>query len=110
MVGLPAYGSSKGGVLMFTKNFALEVACHGILVNMIAPGGIDTPGASKSLQGSGMTDEQMQAIKEQFAAQIPLHRYGVPRGIGNVAVFLASSAADYVTGSAVVVDGGMLLT
>lgn len=110
MVGLAAYDSSKGGVLMFTKNFALEVAGHGILVNMIAPGGIDTPGASKPLQGSGMTDEQMQAMKEQFAQQIPLHRYGVPQEIGTVTVFLASSAADYMTGSAVVVDGGMLLT
>jgi 2-deoxy-D-gluconate 3-dehydrogenase len=111
MVGLAAYDSSKGGVLMFTKNLALELAPHRILVNMIAPGGIDTPGASKPLEGSGMSEEQMQALKEQFLQhKIPLHRYGVPEDIGKVAVFLASSAADYMTGSAVIIDGGMLLT
>lgn len=110
MVGLAAYDSSKGGVWMFTRNFALEMAPHGVLVNMIAPGGIETPGASKPLEASGMTQEQMDAMKQQFVAMIPLHRYGTPRDIGNVAAFLASSAADYMTGTALVVDGGKLLT
>lgn len=110
MVGLAAYDSSKGGVWMFTRNLALELAPHGILVNMIAPGGIDTPGASRPLEDSGMSEEQMAQLKGQFAQRIPLHRYGNPQEIGQVAVFLASSAASYVTGSAVTVDGGMLLT
>ena len=111
MVGLAAYDASKGGVLMFTRNFALEVAPHGILVNMIAPGGIDTPGATKPLEGSGMSEKEMQDLGRQFIdTKIPLRRFGAPEDIGKVAVFLASSAADYMTGSAVVVDGGMLLS
>ncbi len=109
MVGLAAYDSSKGGVWSFTKNFAVEVAPHGILVNAVAPGGITTEGASKPLEGSGMTDAQMKAQMDAFMVRIPLKRMGVPDDIAKVVLFLASSAADYMTGSLVVVDGGMLL-
>lgn len=108
MVGLAAYDASKGGVLMFTKNFALEVAPHGILVNAIAPGGIATAGASKPLPGT-MTPEELRQITAEFARLIPLGRMGTPDDIAKVAVFLASSAADYMTGAIVVVDGGRLL-
>lgn len=108
-VGLAAYDSSKGAVLMFTKNLALELAPHGILVNMIAPGGIETPGATRPLQASAMAEEQMEAMRKMFTQQIPLGRFGTPREIGNAAVFFASRASDYVTGTALVVDGGRLL-
>jgi 2-deoxy-D-gluconate 3-dehydrogenase len=109
MVGLAAYDSSKGGVLMFTKAFALEMAPHGVTVNAIAPGGITTEGTAAPLQGSGMTEEQMAAMMEQFTAQIPLGRMGEPDDIATVAAFLASSASDYITGELIVVDGGRLL-
>ncbi len=109
MVGLAAYDASKGGVLMFTKNFALEVAPHGIQVNAIAPGGITTEGASRPLAGLGLTAEQLQHMTAEFAKLIPLGRMGVPDDIAKVAVFLASSAADYMTGELIVVDGGRLL-
>jgi 2-dehydro-3-deoxy-D-gluconate 5-dehydrogenase len=108
MVGLAAYDASKGGVLMFTKNFALEVAPHGILVNAIAPGGITTEGSSQPLLGS-MTPDELSRIMDEFTKRIPLRRMGVPDDIAKVAVFLASSAADYMTGEIVVVDGGRLL-
>ncbi|HEX5418236.1 MAG TPA: SDR family oxidoreductase [Chloroflexota bacterium] len=108
MVGLAAYDASKGGVLMFTKNFALEVAPHGIQVNAIAPGGINTEGTAKPLPG-GMTRDDLDRIMAEFAKQIPLGRMGIPDDIAKVAVFLASSAADYMTGELVVVDGGRLL-
>lgn len=108
MVGLAAYDASKGGVLMFTKNFALEMAPHGVLVNAIAPGGITTEGGSKQIPG-GMTPEELRQLAAEFARQIPLGRMGVPDDIAKVAVFLASSAADYMTGAIVVVDGGRLL-
>ena len=111
MVGLAAYDASKGGVLMFTRNFALELAPHGIQVNAIAPGGIDTEGTRAPLEGSGMTEEQFAAMKQGFIDdKIPVHRYGEPDDIAKVAVFLASPGSDYMTGSLVVVDGGMLLT
>jgi 2-deoxy-D-gluconate 3-dehydrogenase len=108
MVGLAAYDASKGGVLMFTKNLALEVAPHGITANAIAPGGIATEGSSQPLAGS-MTPDELRQLTEAFMRQIPLRRMGVPDDIAKVAVFLASSAADYMTGELVVVDGGRLL-
>lgn len=109
MVGLAAYDASKGGVLMFTKAFALETAPHGIRVNAILPGAIATEGTSVPL-ASGMTAAQMAAMIEAFTKKIPLHRMGVPDDIANVALFLASSAAAYMTGASVVVDGGVLLS
>lgn len=108
-VGLAAYDSSKGGVLMFTKNFALEVASHGIHVNAIAPGGINTEGAASSTAPGSMSAEQMKQMMEAFIRQIPMGRMGAPDDIAKVAVFLASSGSDYMTGSLLVVDGGRLL-
>ncbi len=94
------YDSSKGGVVMMTKSLALELGPQNINVNAIAPGAIQTPGAS----GPAISDEVIQA----FAARIPLHRMGVPDDIARAALFLASAASDYMTGSVVVVDGGFL--
>jgi 2-dehydro-3-deoxy-D-gluconate 5-dehydrogenase len=94
------YDASKGGVVMVTKALALEFGPRNITVNAIAPGAIQTPGAG----GSAVPEEMLQA----FAARIPMRRMGVPDDIAKVALFLASSAADYMTGSVVVVDGGVL--
>jgi len=110
MVGLAAYDSSKGAVWSFTKNFAVEMAPHNILVNAIAPGAIATEGTAKPLRGSGMTEAQMRKMMEGFTNRIPLGRMGQPEDIAKVVQFLASSAADYMTGSMLVVDGGILLT
>jgi 2-deoxy-D-gluconate 3-dehydrogenase len=109
MVGLAAYDASKGGVVMLTKALALGFGPHGIHVNGIAPGGITTEGSSAPLDGSGMTEERMQALTEEFTSRIPLRRMGIPDDIAKVAVFLASSASDYMTGETVIVDGGRLL-
>jgi 2-deoxy-D-gluconate 3-dehydrogenase len=109
MVGLAAYDASKGGVLMFTKAFALEMAAHRVNVNAIAPGGIATEGTAAPLQGSGMSQADMEAMMQGFIAQIPMGRMGTPDDIGTAAVFLASPASDYVTGEILVVDGGRLL-
>ncbi len=105
MVGLAAYDTSKHGVWGFTKNFALEVAPLGIRVNVIAPGGIATEGVASTMGGS----ERMQAAMKQFAARVPLGRMGEPDDIAAAALFLASNAASYMTGSMIVVDGGVLL-
>ena len=111
MVGLAAYDASKGGVLMFTRNFALEMAPHNVQVNAIAPGGIATEGSSRPLEGSGMTAEQQRQFMENYIKlKIPVGRMGVPDDIAKIAVVLASSASDFMTGSLVVVDGGTLLT
>ncbi|MBM4411707.1 MAG: SDR family oxidoreductase [Chloroflexi bacterium] len=109
MVGLAAYDASKGGVVMFTKNLALELAPHGILVNAIAAGGVDTEGTRK-MQGTAGADPATAAATAAAASiGIPLGRMANPDEIATVAVFLASPAANYMTGEVVVVDGGMLI-
>lgn len=105
-VGLAVYDASKHGVWGFTKNTALELAPYKIQVNAIAPGGISTPGT-----GSGSTKtEEMEKILEKFLEKIPMKRMGEPDDIGKVALFLASDLSSYMTGSQLVVDGGVLLS
>ncbi len=108
---LSHYDSSKGGLRMLTRAFAKEVGKHGIHVNDIAPGGVNTPGVAK-MGGADMTKEQQEAMKAQmaqFIQMLPLQRMGEPEEIGNVALFLASDASNYMTGSTIVVDGGLLI-
>ncbi|MBI2019227.1 SDR family oxidoreductase [Candidatus Daviesbacteria bacterium] len=102
-VGLAHYDASKHGVWGFTKNVALELAPHKIWVNAIAPGAIETPGVT---QGKPLDT----AIMEKFLAKIPMKRMGQPDEIGKVALFLASDMSSYMTGSQIVVDGGVLLS
>ncbi len=110
MVGLAAYDASKGGVAMFTKSFALEVAPHNILVNAIAPGAIITEGLGRQQDKKGKTAEkEAENPIDEFIKMIPLGRPGQPDDIAKVAVFLASPAADYITGTMIIVDGGRLL-
>jgi 2-dehydro-3-deoxy-D-gluconate 5-dehydrogenase len=104
-VGLATYDASKHGVWGFTKNVALELAPHRIWVNAIAPGGVNTPGTG----AGGPVSKEMQAIMAPFMAKIPMKRMGEPDDIGKAALFLASDLSSYMTGSQVVVDGGVLL-
>src|SRR3989344_509362 len=103
MVGLAAYDASKHGVWGFTKNFALELADKHIRVNAIAPGGISTEGVADMMKGAAK-----ETLKE-FEAKVPLGRFGQPDDIATAALFLASDASGYMTGSMVVVNGGVLL-
>lgn len=107
MTGLAAYDASKGAVLMFTKNFALEMAAYGVQVNAVAPGAIATEGASAPM--AGLSAEQQQAVMADFIAKIPVKRIGQPDDIAKAVQFLASTGSDYMTGSLVTVDGGRLL-
>jgi len=105
-VGLAFYDASKHGLWGFTKNLALELAPHQIRVNAIAPGGVATPGTGFMKAG---TPEAQKAI-DDFVAEIPMRRAAEPDEIGTVALFLASGLSSYMTGSQIVVDGGVLLT
>lgn len=108
---LAHYDASKGGVRMLTRSFAKELGKHGITVNDIAPGGVNTPGVQK-ISGRVLTpDEQAAAAAQtaQFVQMLPLQRMGEPEDIGNAALFLASRASAYITGSTLVVDGGLLI-
>jgi len=105
---LAHYDASKGGMVMLTKALGQAWAPKGILVNAIAPGAIQTPGA---LAGdySKMTKEQMEILAKAFLAHIPLGRQGEPDDIAKVALFLASDASNYIVGTTLIVDGGYLV-
>jgi 2-deoxy-D-gluconate 3-dehydrogenase len=104
-IGLAAYDASKHGLWGFTKNTALELAPYRIQVNAIAPGGIATPGA-----GAGKpVPPKVALLVKKSIEKIPMKRIGDPDDIGKVALFLASDLSSYMTGSQVVVDGGVLL-
>ena len=96
--GLTHYCASKGGMTAMSQAMALELAPMGIRVNCIAPGAIDTPGASST----SMTPQQMEAM----LAPIPMKRKGRAEEIANAVLFLASEESSYMTGSVMVVDGG----
>lgn len=105
---LAHYDASKGGMAMMTKSLAKEFGPYGITVNAIAPGSIATPGASAATVATqGANVEEMMAA---FLERVPLGRTGQPDDIATAALFLASDAASYSTGSLLVVDGGYLLS
>lgn len=109
--GLAHYDASKHGVWGFTKNVALELAPDRIWVNAIAPGGIVTPGVQSAQAGAQVPKGvDMADLIERFTARIPMGRFGEPDDIGRAALFLASDMASYMTGSQIVVDGGVLLS
>jgi glucose 1-dehydrogenase len=94
------YCAAKGGVRMLTRTIAVELAPHGVTVNNIAPGAVETP-----------MDAEIKGDLEQYRSllsEIPLGRMGKPEEVAALAVYLASDAAAYVTGSTFVVDGGMM--
>lgn len=98
--GGAAYDAAKGGLRNLTRTLALELASKGIRVNSIAPGMIATPMTAETLQ-----DPQKA---QQSTQRIPMGRPGQPQEVANVALFLASDDASYVTGSTYFVDGGLM--
>lgn len=96
--GLAHYCASKGAINSMIRALALELASKKINVNAVAPGAIDTPGASSS-------EEQAK----QTISAIPWARMGTSEDIANAVVFLASEKADYITGQTIIVDGGWTL-
>lgn len=97
---IPAYCASKGGVVMLTKSLALAWAADGVRVNAIAPGYVET-----RINAEGRQDS---AHYERIRSRIPQGRWGQPDDIAGSVVFLASSAARYITGTVLAVDGGFL--
>jgi len=93
------YSASKAGVIGLTKSCAREFASRGITVNAVAPGFIQT----------AMTDALSDEAKQQLEQQIPMQRLGAAQDVANVIAFLASPAADYVTGEVIRIDGGMAM-
>ena len=94
-----AYGASKGGVVQFTRSLATAWAADNIQANAVLPGWIDTALTRKAR-------EQVPGLHERVLGRTPAGRWGMPADLSGIAVFLASSASDFVTGTAIPVDGG----
>lgn len=102
-VNLSMYVGAKAAIENFTRVWALELADKGVRVNAIAPGAIE----SNIWNVPGLTKEESEKHREGIANGIPFKRFGTPEEIANVAMFLVSDEASYVSGSIYAVDGGL---
>jgi 3-oxoacyl-[acyl-carrier protein] reductase len=96
--GQTGYAAAKAGILGFSKSLAKELASRNILVNVVAPGYIET----------SMTEGLPEQVKQKMKESIPLGRFGSSEDVAGVVSFLASDDASYVTGTVLTVDGGMV--
>ncbi|MFH1767901.1 MAG: 3-oxoacyl-[acyl-carrier-protein] reductase [Candidatus Omnitrophota bacterium] len=93
------YSASKAGIIGFSKSLAKEVAAYGVRVNVVCPGYIETD----------MVDALKPELKKEFLNYIPVKRFGKPREVADLCVFLASEKAAYITGEVIKVDGGLVI-
>ncbi len=100
MITNAPYCAAKGGLRMLMRTIAVELAPHKITVNNIAPGAIYTP--------IDADVERNKTIEKELMAEIPLGRWGKPEEVADLAIYIASDAAGYSTGSTFFIDGGML--
>ncbi len=97
--GQANYSASKAGIIGLTKSVAKELAPRGICVNAIAPGFIKTE----------MTDRLSEDIQKKMLSVIPLGRFGQPKDVAELSLFLSSESSSYITGQVIQIDGGMLM-
>lgn len=105
-MGTPAfsiYSATKAAIRNFARSWALDMQGTGIRINVLSPGGTETPGLHDLFGASGQSEELLASL----AAQTPLGRIGRPEETAAVALFLASDESSFMTGSEVFVDGGM---
>jgi len=101
MEGLAPYNASKGGVVLLTRNMAIDYGRQNIRVNCLCPGFIRTP------MIAGLEEPALAAVRERIVGAHMLGRMGRPEEVAAAALFLASDEASFVTGHALVVDGGL---
>src|ERR1700751_3507378 len=97
---VPSYSAAKGAIVQLTKSMAIEFAPHNIQVNAIAPGWIETE------MTAPVRTEPMKHMNDEILARTPAGRWGKAEEVAGTAVYLASSASDFVTGTTIRVDGG----
>lgn len=106
LIGLPdraAYCASKGAVIALTKQIAVQWAAHGIRCNSVSPGTVDSPWVGRLLAEA----DDPTTRREQLVARQPMRRLGKPEEIAAAAIYLASDSAAFVTGTDLVIDGGI---
>jgi NAD(P)-dependent dehydrogenase (short-subunit alcohol dehydrogenase family) len=99
LAGRSVYGIAKAGVMHMTRMLAIEWAAHGIRVNAIAPGRVNTPSRAESLAGPGYLESAL--------ARVPLGRFAESGEVAAAVLYLASPGAEYITGQTLVLDGGL---
>jgi 2-dehydro-3-deoxy-D-gluconate 5-dehydrogenase len=97
---IPSYSAAKGAIVQLTKSMAIELAPHGIQVNAIAPGWVETD------MTAVVRTREFKTMNDEILARTPAGRWGQPEEMAGTAIFLASSASDFVTGETIRVDGG----
>lgn len=106
LLGLPGnavYAAAKAGLRAMARIYAVELAPRNIRVNVVSPGPTETP---LFYRNPGMTEDDIEAMREKMRASVPLRRIGEPREVARAALFLASDEASYITGVDLFVDGG----
>lgn len=101
-IGLTAYSAAKAGVLSLSRNIATQYGMHGIRSNAICPGTIATMSRQREMERSGDV-----SVRDEWLDQYALGRFGRPEEVAEAAVFLASERSSFVTGTELVVDGGL---
>jgi NAD(P)-dependent dehydrogenase (short-subunit alcohol dehydrogenase family) len=99
LAGIPSYAASKGGIEALSRNAAIEYAKHSIRINCINPGTIATP----------LVLSMSEEAKRRTLDVIPIGRFGQPEEVAYLALFLASDEASYITGQAIIIDGGLTM-
>jgi len=107
--GLAAYGTSKGAVVQLTRNLAADYAPHKIRVNSVNPGVVDTPLLEHACKAQAGPGGDWQAIKQAYVDAQLLKRMAAPAEIASAVLFLASDEAGFITGTALMVDGGFAI-
>lgn len=110
--GVPSrfvYSATKAAVIGMTRSVAADYVTRGIRCNCLCPGTVHTPSLDERIQANAATAGSVEAARAAFIARQPMGRLGTPEEIAALAVYLASDAAQFVTGQALVIDGGLTL-
>jgi NAD(P)-dependent dehydrogenase (short-subunit alcohol dehydrogenase family) len=108
-VGYPhlAYSVTKAALIQFTRMIAQEYAAEGIRANTVIPGLIDTPRIKKNVSAAFSTHGNQAQLRDTRKHQVPMKRMGTAWEVANAIAFLASDDASYITGTELIVDGGL---